>query len=63
MAKLKITLIRSLITALPKQKANAQALGLRKIRDVTIQNDNGSTRGKIRVLSHLVKVGPVSDDK
>ncbi|MGI6128256.1 MAG: 50S ribosomal protein L30 [Eubacteriales bacterium] len=63
MAKLKITLIRSLITALPKQKANAQALGLRKIGDVTIQNDNGSTRGKIRVLSHLVKVEPVSDDK
>ena len=63
MAKLKITLVRSLIKALPKQKANAQALGLRRIGDVTIQEDNGSTRGKIKVLSHLVKVEPVSDEK
>jgi large subunit ribosomal protein L30 len=63
MAKLKITLVRSLINALPKQKINAQALGLRKIGDVTLQNDDGSTRGKIKVLSHLVSVETVSDEK
>ncbi|HHW24052.1 MAG TPA: 50S ribosomal protein L30 [Bacillota bacterium] len=63
MAKLKITLVRSLIKALPKQKANAEALGLRKIGDITIQNDDGSTWGKVKVLSHLVKVEPVSDEK
>lgn len=63
MAKLKITLVRSLIKALPKQKANAQALGLRRIGDVTLQNDDKSTWGKVKVLSHLVKVETVSDVK
>jgi large subunit ribosomal protein L30 len=63
MAKLKITLVRSLINVLPKQKINAQALGLRKIGDVTLQNDDDSTRGKIKVLSHLISVETVSDEK
>lgn len=61
MGKLKIKLVRSLIRAIPSQRANAQALGLRKIGDTTIQNDDGGARGKIKVLAHLVTVEEVPD--
>lgn len=63
MGKIKIKLVKSLIRALPNQKVNAQALGLRKIGDTTIQNDDGGSRGKIKVLAHLVSVEAVPDDK
>jgi ribosomal protein L30, bacterial/organelle len=61
MAKLKIKLVKSLIRALPNQKANAQSLGLRKIGDVTVQNDDSGVRGKIKVLTHLVSVESTPD--
>lgn len=54
MANLKITLKKSLIGRLSKQVLTAEALGLRKIDDVTIQPDNPQTRGKIARISHLV---------
>lgn len=54
--KLKITLTGSLIAAKPNQKATAKSLGLRKIGDVTVQNNDASVLGKAKVLAHLVKV-------
>lgn len=53
---LKITLVHSLIAQLPKHAAVAKSLGLVKIGDVTVQQDNEAVRGKIRIISHLVKV-------
>ena len=58
----KVTLKKSLIAALPKQKATAQTLGLKKIGDSTIQKDDAVLAGKIRVLAHLVTVEPVKDN-
>ena len=52
----KITLVKSLIAALPAQKATAASLGLRKIGDTTEQKDTPALAGKIKVISHLVKV-------
>ena len=52
----KVTLIRSLIGAIPNQKATAKSLGLRKIGDSIVCNDDAVLAGKIRVLAHLVKV-------
>ncbi len=63
MGKIKIKLVRSLIRAIPNQKANAQALGLRKIGDFTIQNDDASVRGKIKKISHLVSVENTPDNQ
>ena len=54
--KLKITLVKSPIAAIPKQRATVQALGLRKIRQSVELPDNGATRGKIQRVNHLVKV-------
>ncbi|MPM90534.1 50S ribosomal protein L30 [bioreactor metagenome] len=56
MAQLKITLTKSLIGRLVKQIATANALGLKKVNDVTIQPDNPQTRGKIQKISYMVKV-------
>lgn len=56
MEKIKITLTGSLIGAKPNQKATAQSLGLRKIGDSTIQNNDASVLGKAKLLAHLIKV-------
>ena len=55
-AGLKITLIKSLIGSNSKQIANAKALGLNKIGDFIIHEDNAVLAGKVKVISHLVKV-------
>ena len=51
----KVTLVKSLIGAKPNQKATAKSLGLNKIGDSIVHEDNAVLAGKIRVLSHLVK--------
>ena len=53
---LKVTLVKSPIAAIPKQRATVQALGLRKIRQSVELPDNGATRGMIQRVNHLVKV-------
>lgn len=52
----KVTLIKSLITAKPNQKATADSLGLRKIGDSVIHAEGPVLDGKVKVLAHLVKV-------
>lgn len=56
MEKIKITLTGSLIGENPKQKATAKSLGLKKIGDVTVQNNDASVLGKAKILAHLIKV-------
>ena len=53
---MKVTLVKSLIGRKDDQIATAYSLGLRKIGDVTVQPDNAATKGKIKKISHLVKV-------
>jgi large subunit ribosomal protein L30 len=53
---LKIKLVKSTAGRLKKQIATAHSLGLRKIGDETEQPDNAATQGKIKVISHLIKV-------
>ena len=54
--KLKITLVKSPIGAVPKNKKTVEALGLRKINQVVEMPDNAATRGMIQRVRHLVKV-------
>ncbi len=56
MANVKITLVKSLISSKKDQIATAHSLGLRKIGAETIQPDNAQTQGKIKKISHLIKV-------
>ena len=53
---LKITLVKSPIGAIPKQRATVGALGLHKLHQTVVLPDNGATRGMIFRVNHLVKV-------
>ena len=59
MADLQVKLVKSLIGSTKPQLATANALGLHRIGDVTVQPDNDATKGKIRKLSHLLEVTEV----
>ena len=59
MANLKITLVKSLNGRIQKHKANAAALGLKKIGDTTVQPDNAQTKGKIAKIGYLLQVTEV----
>ena len=56
MANLNIKLVKSLSGRIAKHKATAEALGLRKIGDTTVQPDNAATRGKIAHIGYLIQV-------
>ena len=58
----KVTLTKSLIGALPKQKATAQTLGLKKIGDFSIQKNDAVLGGKVHALAHLVSVEAVEEN-
>ena len=57
----KVTLTKSLIGANPNQKATAKSLGLVKIGDSIVHQDNGALAGKVRILAHLVTVETVEN--
>ncbi|MFP7171484.1 50S ribosomal protein L30 [Terribacillus sp. 7520-G] len=57
--KLEITLTRSTIGRLEKQRKTVAALGLRKIRQTVVLEDNPTVRGMINRVSHLVSVKEV----
>jgi large subunit ribosomal protein L30 len=54
--QVKVTLVRSVISAIPKHKATVLGLGLRRIRHSVILADNACTRGMINKVSHLLLV-------
>ena len=51
-----IKLVKSLNGRIAKHKATAEALGLLRIGDTTIQPDNEATRGKIAHIDYLLQV-------
>ena len=56
MANLKITLVKSTIGAVPKNKKTVEALGLKKIGASVERPDNKAVRGMIQQVRHLVTV-------
>ena len=56
MANLKITLVKSTIGAVPKNKKTVEALGLKKIGASVERPDDKAVRGMIQQVRHLVKV-------
>ncbi|MBP5772800.1 MAG: 50S ribosomal protein L30 [Eubacterium sp.] len=57
--KLKITLIKSTIGAVPKNRKTVEAMGLNKLHKTVEMPDNDATRGMIQRVRHLVKVEEV----
>ena len=56
---LKITLVRSTIGQIPKNRATVAAMGLRKLNQTVELPDNAATRGQIQQIRHLIKVEEV----
>ena len=54
--KLKITLVKSTIGAVTKNRKTVEALGLNKIGKTVEMPDNKAVRGMIQNVRHLVKV-------
>ncbi|MFD6860690.1 50S ribosomal protein L30 [Rhodococcus sp. NPDC060086] len=59
MAELKITQIKSTIGCKQNQRDSLRTLGLRKIRQSVVREDNSQNRGLINVVRHLVTVEEV----
>ncbi|MGK9430661.1 50S ribosomal protein L30 [Bacillus atrophaeus] len=56
MAKLEITLKRSVIGRPEDQRVTARTLGLKKTNQTVVHEDNAAIRGMINKVSHLVSV-------
>ena len=56
MTKLSIKLIKSVIGTKPNQRKTVEALGLRKMGQVTEKEDTPQIRGMIETVKHLVEV-------
>ncbi|WP_409303779.1 50S ribosomal protein L30 [Peribacillus sp. SCS-155] len=56
MAKLEITLTRSLIGRPEDQRVTVNTLGLRKMHQTVVHDDNPAIRGMINKVAHLVTV-------
>ena len=53
---LKITLIKSPIGAVPKNRRTVEAMGLTKMHKTVTLPDNAATRGQIQQIGYMVKV-------
>ena len=54
--KLKITLKKSTIGAIPKHRKTVEALGLKKLNSSVVREDNDAVRGMIKQVGYLLKV-------
>jgi large subunit ribosomal protein L30 len=54
--KLRITLVKSAIGYSRRQKGTVRALGLRRLNQAVLQDDNPIIRGMVAKINHLVEV-------
>ena len=58
-ATLKVTLVKSPIGAVPKNRKTVEAMGLTKLHKTVELPDNAAVRGMIRQVNHMIKVEEV----
>ncbi len=56
---LKVTLVKSTIGAVPKNRKTVESMGLRKLNHSVVLPDNAAIRGQIRQVGYLLKVEEV----
>ena len=62
MAKnLKVTQIKSVISEKQNQRDTLRSLGLKRIGDTVVKQDNPVNRGYVKAVAHLVKVEEISE--
>ena len=54
--KVKVTLVKSPIGAIPKHRRTVEALGLKKVNKSVELPNNAATQGMVAQVRHLVKV-------
>ena len=54
--KLRITLVKSPIVAVPKHRKTVEAMGLTKMHKTVELPDNAATRGQIQQIGYMLKV-------
>ena len=55
-SRLKVTQIKSKISEKQNQRDTLRSLGLKRIGDVVVREDNSQNRGYVRTVAHLVRV-------
>ena len=61
MAKVKVTLTKSVIGRPETQRRTVRALGLRKINSVVELPDNPDIRSQLHKVEHLIKIEEIAD--
>ena len=56
MAQLRVTQTKGKISEKQNQRDTLRSLGLKRIGDVVVREDNAQNRGYVRTVAHLVKV-------
>ena len=62
MTQLRVTQVRSVIGTKRNQRETMRSLGLRKIRQSVVRDDDPQLRGMIATVRHLVAVEEVPDE-
>ena len=55
-ARLKVTQVKSSNGGKQNQRESLRTLGLKRIGDIVVREDNKSVRGLVQTVAHLVKV-------
>lgn len=59
---LKITQIKGLVGTKPKQRDSMRSLGLKRIGQTVVREDNPIVRGQINTVRHMVEVEEVAGE-
>ncbi len=59
--KLKVTLVRSTIGAVPKNRKTIESMGFRKLNQTKVFPDNAATRGALHKVAPYIKVEEVEE--
>jgi large subunit ribosomal protein L30 len=60
-AKLRVTYVKSAIGYRQSQKETIRSLGLRRLNQSVVVDDNPSMRGMVETVRHLVRVDPAEE--
>jgi len=60
-SKLKIRQVRSAINRSGMQKKTIRALGIRRLNQTVVHNDNPCIRGMVKKVEHLVEVEEINE--
>ena len=61
MTKIRVTYVKSMIGYRQSQKDTIRSLGLRRLNQSVVVDDNPSMRGMVETVKHLVRVDPAEE--